>query len=388
MALAPAAAYSLRSFDADLDPNVVNVRRSSDNATSNFKASEVSDGTLTSWVNNVVTISPTLNNGGFEDGATGWTLGSATTIDSTVAHSGSKSAKLNVVGGGYTFLQKSPTPLDVGQEVTVGFWAKTNDVSKNLNVTLGVTNHAISFTTTDWEYKEITRVIYTNGNLLISRSGTGTYTIHIDDITVTNLTADGHVTTWYDQSSNTRNSTQMFASEQPKIVESGTLVSEGGLAGINFHTETSYLFLNHAAMNNQATLDSYYVTKATGGAYIYPAVLSGGSAYGMVAYIGSAGSISSNYGSPTYYANGTQITGTTRGDIYTATSGTQKLVVHQGANTTASQWGTSNMNFGNYSNNETYGYTGKLQEMIFFNTDQSANRTGIEKNINDTYTIY
>jgi hypothetical protein len=26
--------------------------------------------------------------------------------------------------------------------------------------------------------------------------------------------------------------------------------------------------------------------------------------------------------------------------------------------------------------------------MIFFNTDQSANRTGIEKNINDTYTIY
>ena len=30
----------------------------------------------------------------------------------------------------------------------------------------------------------------------------------------------------------------------------------------------------------------------------------------------------------------------------------------------------------------------KVQELIFFNTDQSANRTGIEKNINDIYTIY
>jgi hypothetical protein len=48
--LQPAAAYSLRSFDADADPNVVNVRRSSDSALSDFTASEVSDGTLTSWV--------------------------------------------------------------------------------------------------------------------------------------------------------------------------------------------------------------------------------------------------------------------------------------------------------------------------------------------------
>ena len=49
--LEPAAAYSLRSFDSDADPNVVRVRRSTDGALSNFKASEVTDGTLTSWVN-------------------------------------------------------------------------------------------------------------------------------------------------------------------------------------------------------------------------------------------------------------------------------------------------------------------------------------------------
>ena len=50
LALSPAAAYSLRSFDSSADPNVVNVRRSSDNATQDFKASENTDGTLATWV--------------------------------------------------------------------------------------------------------------------------------------------------------------------------------------------------------------------------------------------------------------------------------------------------------------------------------------------------
>ena len=46
----PAAAYSLRSFDPTADPYVVNVRRSSDNATSGFKGSQITDGTLAAWV--------------------------------------------------------------------------------------------------------------------------------------------------------------------------------------------------------------------------------------------------------------------------------------------------------------------------------------------------
>jgi hypothetical protein len=33
-------------------------------------------------------------------------------------------------------------------------------------------------------------------------------------------------------------------------------------------------------------------------------------------------------------------------------------------------------------------YNGGIQEIIFFTTDQSSNRTGIESNINSYYTIY
>ena len=108
----------------------------------------------------------------------------------------------------------------------------------------------------------------------------------------------------------------------------------------------------------------------------------------MTAAASSFTQLSAGYGSPAFYGNGTQITGTTRTEIRTATSGGQKLVSHIGANTESSNWSNYNMNFGNYFNADSYSYTGKLQEMIFFNTDQSTNRTGIEKNINDTYTIY
>ena len=45
-------AFSLRSLNSRRDPFVVNVRRDSDNSVKDFKASEITDGTLTTWVGN------------------------------------------------------------------------------------------------------------------------------------------------------------------------------------------------------------------------------------------------------------------------------------------------------------------------------------------------
>lgn len=47
----PAAAYSLRNLSTTYTGNVVDVRRSSDDAEASFTAAEVSDGTLEDWVN-------------------------------------------------------------------------------------------------------------------------------------------------------------------------------------------------------------------------------------------------------------------------------------------------------------------------------------------------
>ena len=76
-----------------------------------------------------------------------------------------------------------------------------------------------------------------------------------------------------------------------------------------------------------------------------------------------------------YNRNGSNASGGLNGQINTeATGSTTAFVLHK---------------LFNYSSNiSAYGYVGKAQEIVLFNTDQSANRTGIENNINDTYTIY
>ena len=35
-----------------------------------------------------------------------------------------------------------------------------------------------------------------------------------------------------------------------------------------------------------------------------------------------------------------------------------------------------------------YNFNGKMQEVIFYDSDETSNRTGIESNINDYYDIY
>jgi len=46
------------------------------------------------------------------------------------------------------------------------------------------------------------------------------------------------------------------------------------------------------------------------------------------------------------------------------------------------------LQIGTTQSNVSYSLNGILQEIIFYNSDQSSNRTGIETNINDFYSIY
>jgi len=258
--LAPAAAYSLRSFDSAADPNVVNVRRSSDNATSDFKASEVSDGTLVAFV------------------------------------------------------------------------------------------------------------------------GAGN---------------DGHVTTWYDQGG-TNHATQSTASSQPKIVDGGTLVTEGGLPAVNFDGTDDHLFTNSAypTSNNQtsfiaasSTTNNGRVadTRGTGqsGTLVgwqikfsntvdVDIIDSGASSLGTTNIIRTGQSLASSLMSLTElqsFTNGV-LGDSQTGNLTTFNSGNP---LYLGANV-------------NGANSQLF--NGLMQEVVLYNTDQSANRTGIENNINDHFDIY
>ena len=362
--LAPAAAYSLRSLDADADPNVVNIRRSSDNATSDFTASEVSDGTLTSWV------------GAGNDGYVTTWYDQRQIVETGSAYGTSLGGSLS---GAAQVNHNQLAPAVAGEYYRIRFTASNMSVRGRVR------------------YRS-----YSGGADVLAVAGLGSLEyFYTDGSYEAYVPSDDGLSLWFFPESGwdysdvsiqqvaevPNNATQSTAARQPRIVDAGSLVTEGGNAALDFLTEESCLHIDHSDLHGQSTLDSYYVTNPTDSLFLFPATLSSTANYGMVSQEGSSSANSSLYGSPTFYANGVTVA-STRGAVYNATFGGQRLVTHVGADTTNASWSTSTMNFGNYVNNSVFGYTGKLQEMIFFNTDQSANRVTIEDNINNHFNIY
>jgi len=261
--LAPAAAYSLRSFDADADPNVVNVRRSSDNATSDFTASEVSDGTVTSWV------------------------------------------------------------------------------------------------------------------------GAGN---------------DGHVTTWYDQGG-TNHTTQATASNQPKIVDGGTLVTEGGQAALDFDGTNDYLQLTSNVFADRLEVGIVNHLEEDASKYQRLFNLSNGTDDDFMAVkanneqlllrtrTSQAGNTSKQFGSVINNHNLLYVTSTLSTDSYTASVDGASLTATTGLTLGSGSLSISTIG----ARSDLYSMSfcdGTIQEIVIYDSDQSANSTVIENNINDHFDIY
>jgi hypothetical protein len=267
LVLSPAAAYSLRSFDSNDDPNVVNVRRSNDNATSDFTASEVSDGTLVAFV------------------------------------------------------------------------------------------------------------------------GAGN---------------DGLVTTWYDQSG-TNHANQIVASRQPKIVNGGALVTEGGLAALDFDGSNDYLkmtsnvfaenlevaIVNH--LQDGSSSNPRLITLSNGTDDNFMVLHQKSTDYLLLRCHSSEGgaTTSSRFGAAGVIDDYNLIYATSKlsSDSYTCSvdgvsqSEVAGPAVGSGSYSISTIGVRSDIFSGSY-------ITGTIQEVIVYDTDQSANRLGIAANINDHFDIY
>jgi hypothetical protein len=191
---------------------------------------------------------------------------------------------------------------------------------------------------------------------------------------------DGFIKTWYDQSGNGNNATQTTTSLQPKIVLAGSLVTHSGKPGISF--PGGLVRLNADSLDGRSRLDSYIVKNTSDTEYI---LFTGGlNGYSFVSQSGGSGSSFENYGTPALFANNSLIS-TGRNNIYNALNG-YKLEVHQNSATNAAAWGY--FDIGCYNRSSSADFVGTIQELIFFTTDQSANRLNIENNINAYYAIY
>jgi len=223
-----------------------------------------------------------------------------------------------------------------------------------------------------------------------------------------------YITTWFDQSGNGINAVQVTASNQPNIVSAGVLYEIDSKPAINAYakaymtagTSSDFKYLHDGTTRSLTT--NVYQTGALTAAlnFIW---LTGDSAASM---IGAGGFYS---GGDQYQRiwNGTQAqrinnifaelpnTHQIQSQIFDASNATpaSKIVVkiNNGSdianNATAftpnSSDSTTPLNLFNYTSpNNSYGFAGLMQEMVFWSSDQDANILGINTNINNFYSIY
>jgi len=205
---------------------------------------------------------------------------------------------------------------------------------------------------------------------------------------------DAWVTVWYDQSSNGNDATQGTNADQPQIVSSGSVITQNGKPTLNFDG-TDTFNIGSSDVYGQARLDAYCYMHSTDNVHIMFSQATSGSNYSYAVHDGSTSTtLASAYAdaSSKIYVNGSDINviegTTTRDDLHTAiiTNGAANLngaiIVHEDVQTTS--W--TDFKISAYAN--VWTYTGKMSEILLYNSDQSAKRTAIESNINDFYSIY
>ena len=267
------------------------------------------------------------------------------------------------------------------------------------------------------------RTAYTGSAIRVRRSSDNTeqnigfVNNQLDTSSLTSFCSgtNGFVTTWYDQSGNGYNATQTTAANQPQIVSSGSVIVDNGSPCIS--CSTSSILTNSSFIPTSSIGLSCFNVYST-------SLAAAANADSLILY--SFGGSSNNYlqkGPPTGFLSGEYITfyrvfgglngrlGSTlyRRDLNTSVvesefylssgftlfqnSQIQTMDLVSGGATTSSNWSPSAFGFtgGLYLNSTTNNSSSqncKIQEMIFYDNDQSSNRTGISTNINDFYSIY
>jgi hypothetical protein len=391
-----AAGYSLRKLSVNTT-DVVRVRRSSDNAEADFTAAEVADGTLENWVNTDVVI--------YESDF------SSTEDFSEFNGTGEASQSIGGVNDAYKFT------LSGGNNQHFAYKSGLHSIGKQYSITADVyipsanvncdgvvlslfgSQDLISTNTLDqWVTLTSTYTAnYANLNFFALDGASKTLNadgdvFYLKNIVVTQTTADGHVTTWYDQSGNGNNATQATAANQPKIVDAGVLVEENGKPAVSFDGVDDYftdisgvmggsvngiMISVHKTNDGVTTFDSCQISEPS--PVLIPIVGNNVVSYAHLTstrrifatsdnfYDRQLLVIRQNYNSNhALYINGSLIDSQTDSVSYTDTLKIGRV--------------KSAASFAYYNNN--------LQEIIIYNSDQSSNRTNIETNINDHYSIY
>ena len=200
---------------------------------------------------------------------------------------------------------------------------------------------------------------------------------------------NGFVTTWYDQSGNTRNAVQATSGNQPQIFNAGNVILQGAKPTLLFDGTNDYFDASEVTTGYPKSifLTSKFTSLSTSSEIVIFDSITTNQALFLKA---QSNPIAIGFGS----AIVTTYTATTNLTLYS--------ILHK--NTAPNVFVNSsnlilnNPNFGSNSFNglrigavrgsAALHYNGNINEFIIYGSDQSANRTAIESNINSYYTIY
>jgi hypothetical protein len=406
-----AAAYSLRRVSGSYTGSAIDVRRSYDDTTGSigFNASgNLDTASLAAFVSrgdNFVLRSEEFDNAYWTPFPTGVTTVTANTF---LAPDGTMTADtVALPGAGRQLSRNSPTvpPTSsfsmfvsgaAGSILSIGNhnYSGIGTVLQSYTLGNGWTRISASFSGSTDEIRIVNQTatsytFYIWGAQLNSGSVALPYVKTVAS-TKTNesgsfdTVSTGWVAQWYDQSGNNRHATQTATGSQPLIVSSGSLVTENGKPAVSFNgTVPTYLIHPWATGSTGATVFDVFSTSDT------TWILHGnGSLYFPIAE--PAGGVASDNANITqWYKNSVTQSIAGRSDVSTAyVTGNNVLASYLLTANLSSQNNIALGNLGNFAS--IYGFTGKIQESLWFNADyaSAATRSLIENNINNYYSIY
>jgi hypothetical protein len=192
---------------------------------------------------------------------------------------------------------------------------------------------------------------------------------------------NGYVVTWYDQSGNGNDATQSTTASQPKIYDGSAVITAGGIPAVD-PMGTSFM---PTGANYTQAFSSYVVCEnpTTGIGYIHSGLNEFGILTARKQYT-QCGIYSGTWLRDNSY------TPADRSLFASVFNGSSSSLHENGSVVVSGNAGTGNpTNMTLFARSATDGRsTNRVSEFIFYESDQSSNRTGIESNINTYYSVY
>jgi len=398
-----AAAYSLRKVKADYANDAVRIRRSSDDVEVNVafdsddkvstssSISVVSGSTtatdLNGFLNEVLTVGVAVEGGSGTDRPDSFTNATNSSFTATVTE----------IAGGYF-----PYKTAGGDAVTVSFdLVLSAGASPSLNTSLGVSTVATRAAGTAYSssgsYTFTLNCNASGDHIRFADGDDGTFSV--TNFRVTSHTHRAFVHTWYDQAGS-NDATQATDANQPKIAENGALLANGldfdgsndyleadGVSSI--YTGTDEAHSSFVVVNSDAATTTQYILGIGSTSSSNPLrntlFHSGGNIGWQVR--DDAGTLKTDLSANPYIANQTYLVSALNSGT-TIDFNTNSVINDNGTDADVGASTIDAVHIGTRANSPTGYLNGSIQELVFYATDQSANRFKIESNINNYYGLY